>query len=409
MEPVRRGEQRVSEMSASVATILSGRRSPVPSSLLHPQPSPLYKHTVQFYRDDAYLLEQLGLFIGPAIAAGGSIILIATKAHRDSLFAHLRSCGTDFALAVAKNRFVLLDAEETLEKFMVNGQPDPSRFFRVLGARMSRLAQTAEGPDPQIFAFGEMVATLWARNQREAALRLERLWNQLAEKHQFHLLCAYPMHLFSQQQDWESLLKICAEHSHVYAAERPTQGGPHQDYLHSMLLLQQKVRALESEIQHREKIHSTLRERVAELSDSLENATTGMHWITADGTILWANKAQLALTGHAHHEYSGHHISEHYADLSAIEDILLRLGRREELHGYETRLRCKDGSFRQVRIDTSAFSPNGEFAYTRCFITDITRHKLKLVDRLPAANAERPISVTEDPLPDPEGELQQEI
>lgn len=399
MEPVRRGEQRVSEMSASVATIFSGRRSP----LLHPQPSPLYKHTVQFYRDDAYLLEQLGLFIGPAIAAGGSIMLIATKAHRDSLFAHLRSCGTDFALAVAKNRFVLLDAEETLEKFMVNGQPDPSRFFRVLGARLSRLAQAAEGPDPQIVAFGEMVAFLWARNQREAALRLERLWNQLAEKHHFHLLCAYPMHLFSQQRDWESLLKICAEHSHVSAAERPTQGGPHQDYLHSMLLLQQKVRALESEIQHREKIHATLRERVAELGDSLENAATGMHWIDADGTILWVNKAQLALTGHARHEYSGHHISEFYADLSAIEDILLRLGRREELRGYEARLRCKDGSNLHVRIDTSAFAPNGEFAYTRCFITDITQHKLlKLVARPRAENSKA--------APDPEGELfQQEV
>lgn len=387
MEPVRDREQREPEMSASVATIFSGR-SPVPSSL--PHSSFVCAHTVQFYRDDSYLLEQLSQFIGPAIAAGSSVLLISTKAHRDSLFAYLRRCGTDFALAVAKNRFVLVDAEETLEKFMVNGQPDPVRFFRVIGARLSRLAVAAQGPNPQIFAFGEMVACLWADGQHEAALRLERLWNQLAEKHRFHLLCAYPMHLFSEQQDWESLLKICAEHSHVGAPERPVHVGPHPDHLHSMLHLQQKIRALESEIQERDKIQAALHEREAELSDSLESATIGMHWINADGTILWANKAQLAFSGYARDEYNGRHISELHVDPPVIEDILLRLGRREELCGYEARLRCKNGSIRHVRIDSNAFAPNGQFAYTRCFITDITHHKLELVER-PLARPPQPL------------------
>lgn len=387
MEPVRDREQREPEMSASVATIFRSR-SPVESSLA--RCSALCAHTVQFYRDDSYLLEQLGQFIGPAIAAGSPVLLIATKAHRDSLFAYLRRCGTDFALAVAKNRFVLLDAEETLEKFMVNGQPEPTRFFRVVGARLSRLSSAAEGPTPQIFAFGEMVASLWVRGQREAALRLERLWNELAEKHLFHLLCAYPMHLFSEHQDWESLVKICAEHSHVAAPERPVHIGPQPDHLHSMLLLQQRIRGLESEIQEREKIHTALRERVIELSDSLDNATIGMHWIDADGTILWANKAQLAFAGYPRDEYSGHHISEFHVDSSAVEDILLRLSRREELCGYEARLRRSDGSIRHVRIDSNAFAPNGRFAYTRCFLTDITHHKLELIDR-PLARPPQPL------------------
>lgn len=368
-------------MSASVATIFRGR-SPVASS--PPRSSSACAHTVQFYRDDSYLLEQLAQFIGPAIAAGSSVLLISTKAHRDSLFAYLRRCGTDFALSVAKNRFVLLDAEETLEKFMVNGQPDPARFFRVVGARLSRLSSAAEGPNPQIFAFGEMVATLWIRGQREAALRLERLWNELAEKHRFHLLCAYPMDIFSEQRDWESLLKICAEHSHVAAPEGSAHVGPHPDHLHSMLLLQQKIRTLESEIQARDKIQAALREREAELSDSLENATIGMHWIAADGTILWANQSQLDFTGYARDEYHGQHISKVHVDAPVIEDILLRLSRGEELRGYEARLRCKNGSIRHVRIDSNAFAPKGQFAFTRCFITDITHHKLELVDCPPA-------------------------
>jgi PAS domain S-box-containing protein len=362
-------------MSATVATISSGRRSPVPSSPPHLSPS--FPHTVQFYRDDDFLLEQLGQFVGPAIAAGSSALLIATKAHRDNLFAHLRKCGTDFVLAVTQNRFTLLDADETLEKFMVNGQPDPARFFRVIGTRMSRLALAADAPDPQLFAFGEMVACLWARGQREAALRLEKLWNQLTEKHAFHLLCAYPMRLFSQQQDWDSILAICAEHSHVAPAERPLHAAPYHDRLHDLLLFQQKIHALESEIREREKIQAHLREHEAELTDTLDNATIGIYWVAPDGTILWANKAALAHSGHLLNEYTGRHISDFYTDPPAVEDILRRLARREELRGYEARLRRKDGSIRHVQIDSNAYAPKGQFVYTRCFVRELPRPKLQ--------------------------------
>jgi PAS domain S-box-containing protein len=360
-------------MTSPVATIPSGHRSPVPSLLSDFSYSCL--HTVQFYRDDSFLLEQLGKFIGPAIAAGNSILLFVTKAHRDSLFAHLRRCGTDFVLAVVKNRFVLLDTDETLAKFMVNGQPDPARFARVVNARLARLASVAEGPNPQIFVFGEMVVDLWQRGQREAALRVERLWNQLAEKHAFQLLCAYPMRLFSQQQDWDSIMKICTEHSQVIPAERPMRAAGHQDRLHSIMLLQQKTRILEREIRERKKTQHALQEREAELSDCLEKAAIGMHWIADNGTILWANQVELALSGYSRDEYVGHHISEFHVDPLVIEDLLHRLTRREALRGYEARLRCKDGSIRHIRIDSNAFVRNGCVVYTRCFVTDATLQK----------------------------------
>ena len=42
-------------------------------------------HSVQFYDDDAYLLDELGRFIGSALDAGDAGIVIATQAHRDGL------------------------------------------------------------------------------------------------------------------------------------------------------------------------------------------------------------------------------------------------------------------------------------------------------------------------------------
>ena len=44
-----------------------------------------------------------------------------------------------------------------------------------------------------ISAFGEMVAILWSKGNAEAAIRLEQLWNDLAQIHFFSLRCAYPL------------------------------------------------------------------------------------------------------------------------------------------------------------------------------------------------------------------------
>jgi PAS domain S-box-containing protein len=331
-------------------------------------------HSVQFYRDDSFLLEHLGQLVSKAITAGRPVLLYVTKAHRDSLFAHLRSCGTDFALAVARERFVLRDAEETLTKFMVDGKLDAARCTRVIGGRLARLAATAAGPDRQVFAFGEMVACLWESGKRDAAMQLEQLWNQLADKYSFQLLCAYPMRLFTSQRDRGSLLQICSQHSHVMPIERSAHGAGEADHFDPVVLLQQKAKVLETEFRERRKIHHVLREREAELNGFLENAAIAMHWLAADGTIVWANRAALALAGHTYGEYVGHHISEFHVDQHAAEDVLHHMDRREELRGYEMRLRCKDGSIRYVRLDSNLIMREGRAVHT-CFLADITAQK----------------------------------
>ena len=58
---------------------------------------------------------------------------------------------------------------------------------------MRRLARTiaemARG-GRRIHAFGEMVALLWADGNRDGAIRLEELWNELRKGHHFaSVLC----------------------------------------------------------------------------------------------------------------------------------------------------------------------------------------------------------------------------
>jgi PAS domain S-box-containing protein len=109
-----------------------------------------------------------------------------------------------------------------------------------------------------------------------------------------------------------------------------------------------------------------------ELEDFFENGAIGLHIVGGDGTILRANKAELALLGYGAAEYIGHHIGEFHADPATISDILARLGRGERLDRYPARLRAKDGSIRHVLITSSALFKDGEFIHTRCFTVDVT-------------------------------------
>lgn len=112
------------------------------------------------------------------------------------------------------------------------------------------------------------------------------------------------------------------------------------------------------------------------LVDFVNTAGIGLHWVGADGTILWANAADYEPLGYTADEFIGHNIVEFHADAHVIEDILLRLASGERLKDYEARLRCKDGSTRSVLINSSVlFDEQGRFIHTRCFTHDITDRK----------------------------------
>jgi PAS domain S-box-containing protein len=118
-----------------------------------------------------------------------------------------------------------------------------------------------------------------------------------------------------------------------------------------------------------------LRRSERELADFFDNATVGLHWVGPDGIIMRANQAELDMLGYRLEEYVGRPIAEFHADRPVIDDILQRLTCGEKLREYPARLRCKDGSIRDVLINSSVLFENGKFIHTRCFTHDITERK----------------------------------
>src|SRR5437870_2989011 len=95
------------------------------------------------------------------------------------------------------------------------------------------------------------------------------------------------------------------------------------------------------------------------IADFFENASVGLHLVAADGTILRANRADYEPLGYTADEYIGHNIAKFHADADILDDMLARLGRGEVLKDYPARLLARDGSVREVLVDSSARFQDG--------------------------------------------------
>jgi signal transduction histidine kinase len=202
-------------------------------------------HDVQFYADDAFLLDSVVAFVRKSLGLGGAAIIVATQAHRDGLSQRLEAGGIPLAAAIQQGRYIALDAAQTLAAFMKEGMPDKVLFTRVVGDIVTWAAGHAN--EAKVAIFGEMVALLWQEGNAPAAIRLEQFWNELAETHSFALLCGYPLVGFNREHHRDSFAKICSEHHAVIPAENYSAIVDGNDRLRMIAYLQQAEQALKSE------------------------------------------------------------------------------------------------------------------------------------------------------------------
>jgi PAS domain S-box-containing protein len=111
------------------------------------------------------------------------------------------------------------------------------------------------------------------------------------------------------------------------------------------------------------------------ISDFIENALIGMHWVDIEGNIVWVNQAELKMFGYNRSQYIGQLLINFHVDRAKLTDLLQRVSRNESIHNCEAQVYCKDGSICDVSIDAHAFFKDGKFIHMRCFTRDITEQK----------------------------------
>ena len=173
-------------------------------------------HIVQFYADDDLVCESVTHFLFEGAAREQPVLMIATEAHAAKVIERLRARGFDFAAAEARGTAALRDARGMLDTFMVGGMPDAARFNTEMDAVLQSVKTNGV---TRVRAFGEMVDVLCRDDNPDAALALEKLWNELAQRHPLSLLCAYSVGNLYREVNGGIYPKICAEHGLVVDGE----------------------------------------------------------------------------------------------------------------------------------------------------------------------------------------------
>jgi len=339
-------------------------------------------HTAHFYHDEAFLLDSLSQQVGEALGFGGTAIVIATRSHRDDLERRLKERGLDIIGAGQQERYVALDAAETLAKFMLDGRPDEARFREVVGEAVRRAALATGSERPRVVVFGEMVTLLWQEGKSQGAIQLEHLWNDFIERHSFTVHCAYPMSAFLGQEDSKLFRVICEQHSCVLSAAGQGQPFNEIDYQRNIALLEQKTQALETEKALRES-----EQRFRLLVESVQDYAIFM--LDCEGRVnSWSSGAQR-IKGYNAAEIIGRHFSCLYSD----EDI--RSGKPQK----ELDIAAEQGYFEdegwRLRKDGSRFWANVVITALRdgngslCGFSKVTRditERMRAVEILKESN-----------------------
>jgi diguanylate cyclase (GGDEF)-like protein len=224
-----------------------------------------HHHLVQFYEDDVFLIKGLADFIDNALSTGNTGIAIATADHLRMLDSTLRARRLLDAQGRARcGRYQPLQADKMLPLFMEDGMPDEERFRNAIGGVISAAAENGNA----VHVFGEMVAILCATShcslqsagKHDAAIRVERYFNNLQAHYPFSLLCAYPLNAFPSANDAAMFSEVCTLHTHVLPAE---SFNPHvnlQTLHRTIASLQQQAFSLSTEVRDRQAVEQALRE-----------------------------------------------------------------------------------------------------------------------------------------------------
>lgn len=169
------------------------------------------EHVVQLFDSSRSLADSVSTFLINGLERGENVLLVVMPEHRELLTRRLDEAGWMVRRLIAANRLVILDAGQTLDKFMRHDTPNPVAFDEVVGSLVHRLSA-----GKRLWIYGEMVDVLVARGNHRGAQQLEAIWNGLGTRECFSLFCGYASGHFGDPRTAKALAGICAAHDHVH-------------------------------------------------------------------------------------------------------------------------------------------------------------------------------------------------
>jgi PAS domain-containing protein len=332
-----------------------------------PSPAaPVTEHVVFFYEDEGVLAEAVVGHLTGALAGDGAAIVIATNDHALGFAKRLVAAGHDVEALRAQGRLVELNAAETLSKIMRDGWPDPERFADVIERVVAQTLSRA--PTARLAAYGEMVALLCEDGNHAAAVQLERLWNQLGERHPFALFCAYPLQAFGGNGHDKHLASVCAAHGRTVPTEAHTALTTDKARTDHVIELQRRCLEVDREHGRRVEAEDALQRRERELLELLENVSDGVLDIDPDGKVRAANRAYLSFLNYSAADHLGRDVRAFLTPPNVFDDIWVRLVRGNVVRSEIVELTAHDGEVRRAVIQSAVLRMVGRTLHMRWFL-----------------------------------------
>lgn len=141
-----------------------------------------YPHVAHFAgNDETALIDGVARYLRTALDSEGCALVVTSVARRDRIDAQLGK----------PDRVTWIDGHQILALIHRDGKIDANAFRNVVGRKVRETIKS-NGARP-LYAYGDMVGTLWEGGHHAAAIQLERLWNDLGSSEPFRLYCAYPI------------------------------------------------------------------------------------------------------------------------------------------------------------------------------------------------------------------------
>jgi DNA-binding NarL/FixJ family response regulator len=179
----------------------------------------LRHHEVGLHSDEASLLDDYARFSEAAVRAGTTLIVVLSKPRADLLDESLRARGIDVDRAFRHGTYLPLDVLDTLSGFVVDGRLDEARFWNAASTLIIEAARAPGGNRRRVAACGECAPTLMREGMVQAAMSLERLWDDVARTFDVDVFCGYLADDLRCNGDTAAFQTICASHSAVRAGK----------------------------------------------------------------------------------------------------------------------------------------------------------------------------------------------
>ena len=177
-------------------------------------------HAVQFCGDDSSGLDGVAAVLSSALHRGDTVATVLIESNRDALAVRMKERGWNLADVGKQGRYLVFDAEEAATRVMRAGRPHLDSIAEMVAALESARTASAAGPRSHLTIVGEMSAVLCRRGTPEAALELERLWDELTCSLPILTICTYPTGCFDHDGVPGLVSSISAHHSVISHAFR---------------------------------------------------------------------------------------------------------------------------------------------------------------------------------------------